>query len=194
MFIIFDYLPRHNLRAKLGSLKIGFVSFANSIVDEVRPYFEGHSNMTASGFHKFGRKAIVDRFGFAKLDKYKVGNILTDNWPALFDHKNVSDAEEKAKRSSNFFGMIKLVHFIKCTLTDPEDTEALYGLIAHFNIEVDGDLDILVEMAADVMDKNNQMTNIIDFDDMLYFVWFFDLPLEKFDLLVADEDQDIRRS
>jgi superfamily I DNA/RNA helicase len=192
-YVVFDHIPKHFLKCALGgSIKILFTSFANAIVDSVKPYFANNANMEASGMHKLGKGSIYKSFGYHKVDNsgYKVQNILTENWPSIFDAWNCGDEEEKSKRFSACSAMKKLIHFIKVSLTDPSDEVAVLDLVYHFGIDLEGQEAALLAVLPKAIEINDANTSFIDFDDMLRFPIIYNLKMPQYDLVIGDEDQD----
>lgn len=191
-YLAFIAIPKRIFKARMGGVTILYTSFANAIVDSVRPLYEGKKGLQADGMHKICFRACREHLGsFGRPDGYKVNNLLSESWPALFDYRNATNAQERAERTDRHFAMAKLIHFVKVTLTDPKDRDAVMELVWHFNaLEGMNDIDVLVDLVPDVMEKNDLNTKTVDFDDMIYFVWRFDLPLPQYDLVIGDENQD----
>lgn len=80
---------------------------------------------------------------------------------------------------------------VGCLVDDTYD--AWMGLVAQHDLEPeseDADLDRGIELARKLLTASNEQTNVVDFDDMLYFAVKFNLNLPKFDNVFVDEAQD----
>lgn len=75
-----------------------------------------------------------------------------------------------------------------------EDTEEVFiNLCAHHDLEPeseDADFGRGIELARKLLDASTAQTNVIDYDDMLYFPIKYNLALPKFDRVFVDEAQD----
>jgi DNA helicase-2/ATP-dependent DNA helicase PcrA len=103
--------------------------------------------------------------------------------------------------------MPKLLHFVRVTLTDPTDRDAVLSMAAAQEIELPADRDelaLLLNALPVILDwgalgrlerDRNGMTygpeEIIDFDDMLWLPNRLGLRLKRYRLVMVDECQDL---
>lgn len=79
---------------------------------------------------------------------------------------------------------------IGCLVADKEDN--WYNLIDHHDLELEnerGNMHRAVELAQQLLDESN-LSNFVDFDDMLYFAVKDGIALPKYDFIFVDEAQD----
>jgi superfamily I DNA/RNA helicase len=88
----------------------------------------------------------------------------------------------------------RLVDLCKVTLTEPTK-ENLDALVDHYGIEMEDLTEVEAGAAYDyvplALDRAANMTSIIDFNDMVWFVARWKLPLPKVEVLMVDECQDL---
>jgi superfamily I DNA/RNA helicase len=86
--------------------------------------------------------------------------------------------------------VFRLVGLMKNTLT--EDDAAIAKLYDDYDI---GDTDskpMLIQAAKETMEKSNAMTDVIDFDDMLWLPYYHRFKkMTKYDVVLVDEAQDL---
>jgi DNA helicase-2/ATP-dependent DNA helicase PcrA len=129
-----------------------------------------------STFHSLGLRAISSKFGNIKVDNEKVAFILLKildkkNYPMIADFK-------------------KAISIAKMSLQDSPDQ------IVTFLEEYDIDpLPFTSEEFAKIVIKalrlSKENTSVVDFDDMVWFPFIFDLPLGRYDNIFVDECQDL---
>lgn len=76
-------------------------------------------------------------------------------------------------------------------LTESLNTTALYAMIEHYGIEADGFGDAELSLVPEILRLCATNVNVIDFDDMVWLPVQLGIELEKFDLLLVDEAQDL---
>ena len=170
------YIPRNK--------KTIVVAFNKSIKDELIERAPQYSNLEIMTLHSLGFRAIRNRFG-----------------------KDVKFSNGKT------FGIIK--NILQKEKTDPkekDDYESIYeferavGLCKNFIIDVPSKIDeLLDEFGIDTVeyDRKDFISKIIqilgeckkdtihiDFNDMIWFPFVYNLPLMKYDRILTDESQD----
>lgn len=88
-----------------------------------------------------------------------------------------------------------LVSTVKLTLTDSEDTDSLFSLCEDFEIAFDSEEDRkkAFELLPDVLQECSKVTDVIDWEDMVWLPTANQLPMPSYDLLIVDEAQDLSR-
>lgn len=85
----------------------------------------------------------------------------------------------------------KLVSLVKATLTDPMDLTTMNELVTHYDIELNGNAKIILEVTPQVIKLCLERLYVIDYDDMIWLPIVMDLPLAHYDWLFVDECQDL---
>lgn len=86
-----------------------------------------------------------------------------------------------------------VVSKLKNTLA-PTDDKTIEKITEKFNIETNGSLLRICELSRKALELSNADLKQIDFDDMLYIPIHFNIPLKKYDWILADESQDLNRA
>lgn len=89
-----------------------------------------------------------------------------------------------------------LVHFARCTLTDPESTSAVRAMAFKYNVDYYGEYggDIIFREIAPVIREGSYIalnSGIIDFTDMIYLPYYWRLPAPTYLWVFVDECQDL---
>lgn len=164
------YVPRN--------LDIVYVAFNRHIAEELKTRVP--SNVRVMTYHGLGNSAVHNAYGDVKLDEYKVDNLLDDILDR-YTHKHL-------------FASIKhLVSLVKGNLTGTSPEE-LDDLSTHYNIELNGDRELIFLAVAEVIKLAALKTNVIDFDDMCWLPVFHNLPTRKYDFIFIDEAQDTNKN
>jgi DNA helicase-2/ATP-dependent DNA helicase PcrA len=167
---------------------IAMVAFNKSIAEELQRRVP-HA-VQAMTMHSLGLKACKAAFGHCKVNGWRSTNILER---AMGD---VAFAKFK-KESFMALKMIgDIVSLCKQTLVDWNDEQSMDDMLAHYGIELNGDRSTVLGHVATVMELSVDPTKDkeIDFDDMIWLPVRHNLPVEKFDLLIVDECQDLNRA
>lgn len=181
-------------------LKMGIGAFNSSIAEELRAKVPRH--VVAKTFHAFGRQSIVDKWGNPIIPNVKKGEtskgemILIEVLPWINPERVANVLKGQAYNLLR--NAIRLVSLIKLTLTNERDQDGIYQLIGRYNLDFSiGDglkkedkLDEIVAALPRIIEKHREMVKVIDFDDMMWLPIQYDLNIESFDLLYADEWQD----
>lgn len=119
-----------------------------------------------------------------KVEQYKVGNIVRE-------HGNNGD--ETAKE--HWAAVVKLVSLAKQSaigiVCEIDDRERWYGLIEHFDVDVNGSEEDVIDLAIEVLQESNEQgESLVDFDDMIYLPLLFNARMQQYDFVLIDEAQD----
>lgn len=175
-----------------------FVSFSVSIVDELKDRVpEGCEAMT---MHRLGNLAVTRSLG--RQDPGKHQWVVPD---ILADMLNV-DLREFKKKSGGLVilnAVNSLVSLCKQNLVghDPhlevDDKKgwknALTYLSVRHGVDLNGQADKIFSLVPHVLEICKQPTGRITYDDMIWLPIVLNLPVDRFDLLLVDEAQDLNR-
>lgn len=157
---------------------IVYLAFNRHIAEELKTRVP--SNVKVMTYHGLGNSAVRNNYGDVKLDENKV-DMLLEGILDKFVHKHL-------------FNSIKhLVSLVKGNLTGTS-SEELDELAFHYNVELNGDRELIFLAVNEVIKLSSQMTNIIDFDDMCWLPVFHNLPMRKYDFIFIDEAQDTNKN
>jgi superfamily I DNA/RNA helicase len=81
---------------------------------------------------------------------------------------------------------------VRANLSGTSDAE-LNELADHYGVEVNGDSETIFAAVAATLDRCNRITTTVDLDEQLYFPVKFNLPVTQYDVVVADEAQDLTK-
>lgn len=163
-----------------------FLAFNKSIADELGARVP--TNVQAMTFHKmcfgnyrraFGR-VIVDKDGSKTFDILK--QIL---------HNDRRQMEVYGKYVKRLIGYAKNAGI---GVLVPNEVPEWQQLVWHYNLTPDSealDESLAVAFSMEVLEISNQMTSLIDFDDMIYLTLLKGVVLDKFQYVIVDELQDL---
>ena len=157
--------------------KMAFFAFNKSIADELRERLP--ENVQASTFHSFGNSTIRRTFKGAKMDKWKVPNILKEMFGDDFPR----------------FEGSKVVGLVKGSMIDASDSIAVRNIIDEYNITFENASEekLLIKRMPQILEKCMTLEKI-DFDDMIWLPLVMNLPMEHFDMVFVDEAQDFNEA
>lgn len=131
-------------------------------------------------FHSLGYRAIRQRFGPVQLDEYKVIDIL----------------KSQLGKDVNFDlidNLAQTVAFCKYGLLD--SPKQIDYLIDSFGIDLcEMPRPEFISTVIKTLGINKKITNKIDFNDMCWLPFVYNLPLGKYDIVAVDERQDLNLS
>lgn len=184
-------------------LSIRIIAFNKPIADDFETKLTNmlnflglDSDVHASTMHSLGLAGIRKINPKVKVDDKgeKMDGILEQYYPvtkrALEEGKitKVERKENYAKRLS----MRKLVSICKSTLVDTLDGNAVKAIIDRYNVEIDmAFIDNAISTLPEIMEQCKNNTDLVDFDDMPWMPVVLDLDIDKFDVLMVDEAQDL---
>lgn len=183
--------------------KILLTSFANSIVKELEKYIWQFPGVEAKGLHALGFSCLKSAFGNITLLKRKGpgGNDKAIKTEKICEKLEIDEAypwDKEGEEQADAFKCLKaiedVVHFVKVSLTDWKDIEAVNELIAQYNIELNGNYDIIIDNLNEIMEESLRQCTVIDFDDMIWLVIMLKLKVPQYDLLFGDETQDYTKA
>lgn len=131
-------------------------------------------------FHSLGFRAIKQRFGNVELDDYKVINLVKDQLGKDTDFDLITNIRDT-------------VAFCKYGLVDIPDQ--IDNLIDRFGIDTcEMDRELFIKTVIKTLGLCKLQTNKIDFNDMCWMWYIYNLPLGQYDLCFIDERQDLNKS
>jgi len=154
------------------------LAFNKMIQEELRS--RAPSYVDALTFHSLGFRAIKQRFGAVELDENKVFDIVKSQVPKDTEFDliiNVCDTVAYCK-----YGLI--------------DTSIMIdNLIDRFGIDTcDMERKTFINLVIKTLALDKNMTAKIDFNDMCWFPFIYNLFLGQYDFVYIDERQDLNKS
>ena len=205
-FLLGDFTVTHNTttlveiynRLPRGS-RVAFMAFTKHIVGELKSRLPGCEVMT---LHSLGFRAVRRVKPNAQVNEHKIADLI-DEYMSSHRQRWLPDGQYGV-----FAGMVReVVNKSRLTLTDLDNAEQTAALLEHFGLGVDVDsladeLDLapakveqhLLKIARRVLRNSNAMyeqRGIVDFDDMVYLPVRYGLTVERFDVVLVDEAQDL---
>lgn len=166
----FKYIPKGKKTLALAFNKI--------IQEELRS--RSPSYIDALTFHSVGLRAIKQRFGNIELDDNKVYSLVSDQLDRHTDHDiivNICDT----------------VAFCKYGLIDSPDQ--IDKIIDTYGIDICGfDRKAFISIVIKTLGFDKAQTTKIDFNDMCWFPFVYNLSLGQYDYIYVDEVQDLNKS
>lgn len=162
-------------------LSVLFCAFNRSIAQELEQRPDRPREAAVSTLHSLGFRALRTQDKYVQFDEKAVRDKIAECLPASLSNMD--------RRVARLFAE-KMVGLLKNTLTEPDDTEAIFNLLDHFGIEDNGIGQIVIPLLPFIMSELDRM-RYIDFDDMIARVVKFNVPLPKYDIVLVDEAQDL---
>ena len=200
-------------RGKVNS--ICFVAFNKSIADELKTRVP--AGCEAMTMHSMGFRAI--RKVFPRVDAGDKGKWLVTDLIAEIVGQDIRELRRDPKWVVAIKATEELVGLCKMNLVggpgkfsglvhDSAGTPALYcwdekldwdcamsDLASHYNVDLNGSRDRVFDLVPKVLErcKDVARNGRINFDDMIWIPVILNLPVERYDLLLIDERQDLNR-
>ena len=169
-----------------------FLAFNKAIATELGNRLP--RNIESRTLNSLGFRAVKAKFPNCDVDGDKVRKIIK----SLDDIYSTDTGEDYVAKYltgaiANLVAKCKahgLVPFEK--LNGELATDAsLQELMNFYDITADAPDSVIREFALEALKVNCQQTNIVDFDDQLYFVVAFDLMVPQYRWIIVDEAQDL---
>jgi DNA helicase-2/ATP-dependent DNA helicase PcrA len=131
-------------------------------------------------FHSLGYRAIKQRFGNVQLDNNKIFSLVRDQLDEGTDYDLIAN-------------ICDTVAFCKYAL---EDTPTqIDNIIDNFGIDTCGiDRAMFIKHVINTLALDKANTNVIDFNDMCWYPFVYNLFLGQYDYVYTDESQDLNKS
>lgn len=178
---------------------VRFTAFNRSIVTDfeskwgwlVRELKAIGITLAFSTMHSMGLKAVGRAFGNGRrveVVQWRVDDILADLL-------HVDGRELKRRQPELLNAVRQLVSLCKMNLVDGNDGLALSDLASYYDVDLNGSSSRVFELVPQVLERckdvNRDMR--IDYDDMIWLPIILDLPVQRYDLLLVDEAQDLNK-
>lgn len=138
------------------------------------------SRVSCFTFHSLGLQGIKQRFGMVEIDDNKVFNIV----------KDLIDSRDEYDLISN---ICDTVAFCKYSLRDTPS--GIEDIILEFGIDVCGlEQKEFIKLVIQTLTKDKAQINKVDFNDMCWMPFVYDIPLGTYDYVYVDEYQDLNKS
>ena len=157
-----------------------FVAFNKAIADELREKLPKH--IEAKTLHSLGYGFFYSNNIKATLDTNKLHKLIEDE---------IEDVDSDLKKDY-YTNLRKLIPLIKNTMIDYTKLEQLEDVKGKYNIEFETD-DRYMLAIRHIMEKNNENTSIIDYDDMVYLPVVNNFSNGIYDWVLVDESQDLNK-
>lgn len=169
------------LKAENNSIDIAFCAFNKKIVTEIESGLP--SGLCSVGtLHSFGFGAIRRNFPRVKVDSNKIKIIARDEFNGEYEILRTFAVGAAAMAKEIGIGVC-----VENTYNNWAEMCERYDLWDTLpNISEEEGLNA----ANYLLRRNNEIRNIIDFSDMLYFPILFNLKMTQFDCVLLDEAQD----
>jgi DNA helicase II / ATP-dependent DNA helicase PcrA len=166
----FKYIPKNKKAIALA--------FNKSIQEELKA--RSPSYVDALTFHSLGLRAIRQRFGPVQLEDNKVYTIVSAQFDRKTDHDLISN-------------ICDTVAYCKYSLQDiPEQIE---NIILEYGIDICNlEMDVFIRFVIKTLAMDKKDTDHIDFNDMCWFPFVYNLFLGSYDYVYIDEFQDLNKS
>lgn len=181
-----------------------FCAFNSSIAKELKSRVPpGCQAMT---MHSMGLGAIREQYGrHVNLDKWRLNGIAGE---AIIKQRkgdgeyipNDEEAREDCLVVDLIIALVRLckVNLVVLDMEDSQDKAACWRLLdelaGYYDIEVEEEhKDRVYNLVPRVLELCKDITNTVDFDDMIWVPVINRLPMKKYDLLLVDEAQDLNR-
>ena len=164
---------------------IAFCAFNKAISIEIDQRIStfGLDNVKVGTLHSFGFGAVRRAFSRVKVDANKVRNIAREEFNG--EYENLQPFVIAAVKMAKEVGIGAIVD---------NTVENWYEMCDHHNLWDSLPDKVSPEQGIDaaqyLLNCNNNMKNIIDFSDMIYFPILFNLKIWQYDYVLLDEAQD----
>jgi superfamily I DNA/RNA helicase len=158
-----------------------FVAFNKNIAEELKDKLPSY--VEARTMHSLGYAAVRERFGKVALDPEKTFNLAQQYLESQGIKKQAKYAIETT------FSLKRTVGLCKGYLYDTPSKIDI--LMDDFDIDCGLlDRDDFLKAVCQLLRRGKEMVNVIDYDEMIYFPYVYNLPTPKFDRVFIDEEQD----
>ena len=180
-----------------STAKIAFVCFNKKIADENKVKAPKHVEVyTLNGFGWGVCLKALNKKGYQKVDSYKTQNKLQAHLGGKWNNaerKFVFGSPENAETYYKTCGAIcTLVGLCKSYAMFTPDVKRMQEIADLHNVEIKiDDADMFFSIAMAVFTACINDTNILDWDDQIYFPMKYGWNVPQFDYVFVDEAQDL---
>lgn len=164
------------------------VAFNKNIKDELIERAPQYKNLEIMTLHSLGFRAVKYRFGKSvSLSNGKTFGII----------KNILQAEKANSKDRDNYEAIyefeRAVGLCKNFITDTPNK--IDELLDEFGVDTVGyDRKEFISKVIQILGECKKDTSRVDFNDMIWFPFVYNLPLFKYDMVLVDEAQDLNRA
>lgn len=156
-----------------------FIAFNNHIVKELEQKLP--QGIMVKTMHSFGYAQVRRWNPRVQLDENKLDGIIDEFVP----EDDNSDYIKSAIR--------RIVELCKYNLLDGTNERELDDLVDTHGIDLNDHRSQVYTIVPQVIKQSKMRKNVIDFNDMLWFVYAHNISVETFDVVIADELQDFNK-
>jgi len=176
--------------SKYQPKRVLFVAYNKDIVKEIEGRVQGMAE--AKTAHSLGFSFITNYCRSNKKPSPRVDN--KRSYKILAELMNLDLWELPKKHPGLANSVCKLVSLCKQTLTIPE-VNNLRDLACHYNVEMeDVNEDLVYSYVEKVYDRSLEISDVVDFDDMIWLPIQAKLLKTTYDIGIVDEAQDLNRA
>jgi DNA helicase-2/ATP-dependent DNA helicase PcrA len=154
-----------------------FLAFNKSIADELKG-----RGVNARTFHSLTYVPVTSFKVAPKVEPDKLKKLVATYF----------DSEEVKMYGSFCMKMVSLARQTGVCCLVPDNKKTWKQIMEHFNVELENENareDRGLELSAELLHRSNE-SDMVDFDDLLYFAVLFNISLPKYDFVLVDEAQD----
>jgi len=174
----------------LAKGRVAFCAFNKSIANEIKKRLPD-SAAHISTLNSLGWGAVNKALGGKRVEYTANGRIRDFIKQILVSERGLDLRLEAIKELSR--SVERLVSLAKATLTDLRERDAAISLIDRYGLDVNGDADAAIVIAADVLNrcKDFETATKLDFDDQIWLPVTLELAVAQYDTIFVDECQDL---
>jgi len=156
-----------------------FVAFNTHIVKELEQRLP--QEIMVKTMHSFSFQQVKRWNPRVTLDENKLDGIIDGFVP----EDDNSDYIKAATR--------RIVELCKYNLFEGKDEQELDSIVDTYGIDLNDHRSMVYTIVPQVIKASVNSRNVVDFTDMLYFVYTHKIAIETFDVVIADELQDFNK-
>jgi DNA helicase-2/ATP-dependent DNA helicase PcrA len=164
---------------------VAFCCFGKAIATEIEQRIKPFNldNVTVGTMHSFSFGAVRRAFSRVKVDANKLRNIARNEFTG--EYENLQQFVIAAAAMAKEVGVGAIVDNTVENWLQMCDKHNLWDSLPAGVTEAQG-----IDAAQYLLSCNNNIKNVIDFSDMIYFTILFDLKIWQYDYILLDEAQD----
>lgn len=170
-----------------AAARVGFVAFNRHIAADLQPKLG--TRASACTLHSLGFTAVLRAFPGVEVEEGKAKRLLQGLRPKwFFEGRNGKPfARDPAQ------ACLQLARLCKLTLTRETERELVSNLAEYHGIDLTEEEDGVLAAVPELIGACLEETDVVDFDDQIWFPVRRMLAVGSFDLLFVDEAQDLSR-
>ena len=157
---------------------------------EAEAKMPGKDNSAVLTLNSLGHRAIMQAYGKVTLDNSKVYKIIREEISlSIPRHRDYAryDSDSSKERIEKINALQKAIGLLKMQFSIPSGNE-LYSFLSYYDCDY---YDGIQEHIEKVMGINDNMTNVIDFNDQIRFPVIHGLSMPHYHNVLVDEAQDL---